>query len=84
LAPLKAGNNRAAKMAMMAMTTNNSIKVKPTQRAFRLMIEEWWRIISINRSWQPRTEPVPNRNVNRERKSEFLISNFKFLIERST
>jgi hypothetical protein len=30
LALLKAGNNMAARMAMMAMTTSNSIKVKPS------------------------------------------------------
>ena len=29
LAPLKADNNNAAKIAMMAMTTNNSMRVKP-------------------------------------------------------
>ena len=31
-AALKAGNNMAARMAMMAITTNNSIKVKPARR----------------------------------------------------
>jgi hypothetical protein len=34
LAFAKAGSNMAAKMAMMAMTTSNSISVKPDFRGF--------------------------------------------------
>jgi hypothetical protein len=35
-AAFKAGSNMAARMAMMAITTNNSIKVKPVLRDFIL------------------------------------------------
>jgi hypothetical protein len=34
LALASAGNNNAARMAMMAITTSNSIKVKARRRAF--------------------------------------------------
>src|SRR5438128_5519869 len=37
LAVANAGSNRPAKMAMMAMTTSNSMSVKPTVRFIRLI-----------------------------------------------
>src|ERR1039458_9300032 len=47
LARASAGSNNAARMAIMAMTTNNSMSVKPLQPFLQARIKYFWKVVAI-------------------------------------